>query len=566
MSAPLLEICDLNIAFNGRPHPVHALRQFNLRIQPGESVGLVGESGSGKSVTALSIMRLLSKNDLHHENGIIRYSLPDGSPITLNDLSESALTRVRGKEIAMIFQEPMSSLNPVMRCGHQITEAIRHHLKSSRTEAREQALHLLEQVRLPDPARAYRAYPHELSGGQKQRVMIAMALSCEPRLLLADEPTTALDVTVQKGILDLLQEIREARQLALLFISHDLGVVRHITDRVSVLYRGELQEEGDTAGILRHPKAPYTRGLVACRPRIDVRYQRMPTLEVVLPDPEYQPLIIDPEASEIRRSGIYAQKPLLEVSGIHVRYPRKRNWFGAPVEWTDAVQNVSFELYPGECLGLAGESGCGKTTLGKAIARLTEVHQGQVLFRGENWLDMPERALRRARRHLQVIFQDPYAALNPRMPVGEAISEPMRVHGLVSGASARRERVVELLEQVGLQADHYHRMPHAFSGGQRQRICIARALALEPRLLICDEIVSALDVSVQATILNLLADLQGRLGLSFLFISHDLSVLHQVCDRLLVMKDGRLDAEGRPEVLFQSPPTPYVRSLLEAVL
>ncbi len=566
MSAPLLEIRDLDVAFKGRPHPVHALRNFNLRIMPGESVGLVGESGSGKSVTALSIMRLLSKNDLHHESGSIQYSLSAGHTVILNDQSENALTRIRGKEIAMIFQEPMSSLNPVMRCGAQITEAIRHHLNFSRTEARERALHLLEQVRLPEPARAFRAYPHELSGGQKQRVMIAMALSCEPRLLLADEPTTALDVTVQKGILDLLQEIREARQLALLFISHDLGVVRHITDRVSVLYRGALQEEGDTAAILQHPKAPYTRGLVACRPRLDVRYQRMPTLEDVLPDPAYRPMMVDPKMSEVRRAELYAQQPLLEVTGMRVRYPRTRNWLGTPVDWVDAVQDVSFNLYPGECLGLAGESGCGKTTLGKAIARLTEVQEGRVHFMGQNWLDMPERALRRARRHLQVIFQDPYSALNPRMPVGEAISEPLRVHGLVAGAGARRDRVVELLEQVGLQADHYNRMPHAFSGGQRQRICIARALALQPRLLICDEIVSALDVSVQATILNLLADLQARLGLSFLFISHDLSVLHQVCDRLLVMKDGRLNAEGWPEVLFQNPPTPYVRSLLEAVL
>ncbi|MFZ4634879.1 MAG: ABC transporter ATP-binding protein [Saprospiraceae bacterium] len=559
MSHLLLDIQQLHIAFKGHPAPTEAVRGLSLHIRAGESVGLVGESGSGKSVTALSILRLLPKADLHGMSGQIHYT-PD--PDTRVSLLDDDLSGIRGKEIAMIFQEPMSSLNPVMRCGLQVTEAIRHHLGASKNEAREQTLELFEQVRLPDPARAFRAYPHELSGGQKQRVMIAMALSCKPRLLLADEPTTALDVTVQKGILDLLDDIRAARGLAMLFISHDLGVVRRITDRVAVLYRGELQEEGPTADVLRQPRAPYTRGLLASRPRMDVRYERMPTVADFEANPDFAPQT----STRPPANNTPEQSPLLRVEHLSVRFPKRKNVLGVPVEWTQAVNDVSFDLFPGECLGLAGESGCGKTTLGRAIARLVQAEKGRVVFRGDDWSELSGKALRQQRQHMQVVFQDPYASLNPRMRIGDAIGEPMLVHGLAADKKACKAQVIALLEQVGLQADHYGRYPHAFSGGQRQRIGIARALALQPALLICDEIVSALDVSVQATILNLLADLQQQFGLSYLFISHDLSVIHQLCDRVLVMQSGAINAEGTPQSLFQAPPTAYVQSLMDAVL
>ncbi|MCC6279350.1 MAG: ABC transporter ATP-binding protein, partial [Saprospiraceae bacterium] len=421
---------------------------------------------------------------------------------------DTAMQRVRGADIAMIFQEPMTSLNPVFRCGRQVTEALQLHRKLSFEAAKAITLQLFAQVKLPDPSRIFNAYPHQISGGQKQRVMIAMAMSCNPQILIADEPTTALDVTVQKTILDLMRELRESAGLSMLFISHDLGVIAEICDRVAVMFQGKIVEEGPADQILRAPEHPYTRGLVACRPSMRHRLHRMPTIADYLENRQFEAKVISPAETTARQQALSAQKPVLEVNNLVVRYPKKKDWLGRTVEWLHAVDNVSFEVYPGETFGLAGESGCGKTTLGRTIARLTDAHAGMVRYNGVDLQQLTDEAFQPYRREIQVVFQDPYASLNPRMTIGEAIVEPMQVHRLHENASSRKEKTIELLETVGLQADHFQRYPHEFSGGQRQRICVARALALQPRLLICDEMVSALDVSVQATVLNLLMDLR----------------------------------------------------------
>jgi len=569
----LLNIHDLNISFPSERGAIQAVKNVSLQINSGETLGLVGESGSGKSVTALSIMGLLPHLALL--SGEIIYSHPtDQKPETLKPETLKPETRnlqtfkpetLRGREIAMIFQEPMTSLNPVFRCGAQVTEAIRLHHRVSAAEARDRTLALFEKVKLPDPARIFRAYPHELSGGQKQRVMIAMALAGQPRLLIADEPTTALDVTVQKAILELLRELRAEAGLSMLFISHDLGVISEIADRVAVMRQGEIAESGAVGQVLENPAHPYTRGLLACRPSLHRKVQRLPTVQDYLGDSAFQPAVVAERALSDRRADLYKPSPLLEVKNLSVRFPVRRHFWGTASEWVDAVQEVSFDVYPGEIFGLAGESGCGKTTLGRVASRLLSPSAGSVWYRRLDLDHLAAKDFRPIRREIQMVFQDPYSSLNPRMRIGEALLEPMRAYLLHGFERQRREKVAELLEKVGLEADHAGRYPHEFSGGQRQRICLARALALQPKLLVCDEIISALDVSVQAGILNLLLDLQRDFGLTYLFISHDLSVIRQMCDRVLVMRAGRVEALGHPEVLFEKPENGYVRALVEAV-
>jgi len=446
-----------------------------------------------------------------------------------------------------------------------VTEAIQIHQKNSFENAKSQTIKLFERVRLSNPERIFNAYPHQLSGGQKQRVMIAMAMSCQPKILIADEPTTALDVTVQKTILDLMRELKEENGLSMLFISHDLGVISEICDRVAVMFQGKIVEEGAVEKILKNPEHPYTKGLVACRPSLRRKLWRMPTVPDFLENKNFDARVISPKEISARREAIYAQTPVLQVNNLTVRYPKKKNWLGQPVEWLNAVDDVSFEVFPGETFGLAGESGCGKTTLGRAIARLTTVRSGEIFYQNVDLQKLSEEQFRPYRREIQVVFQDPYSSLNPRLAAGEAIMEPMRVHQLFENEQVRREKAIELLETVGLQAEHFSRYPHEFSGGQRQRICLARALAVEPKLLICDEIVSSLDVSVQATVLNLLMDLQEKFGLTYLFISHDLSVIKQMCDRLTVMNQGKIEALGFPEDIFEKPQTEYVQRLIEAI-
>ncbi len=562
----VLAIKDLAIEFSSERETVRAVDGISLSLNRRETLGIVGESGSGKSVTALSVMRLLPMPPTKIIRGeILFHSQGAAESIDLLKQPDHAIQKIRGKEIAMIFQEPMTSLNPVFRCGHQVTEAIQLHQKVSFAQAKALTLHLFDRVKLPDPSRFFNAYPHQISGGQKQRVMIAMAMSCNPSILIADEPTTALDVTVQKTILDLMREWKEESGLSMMFISHDLGVVAEVCDRVAVMYQGAIVEEGPVQQILKSPEHPYTRGLVACRPSLHRKLWHMPTVPDFLGNKHFDARLVTPAETATRNAGLYGQAPLLEVKNLTVRYPSKKNWFGKTNTWLHAVNDVSFEVFPGETFGLAGESGCGKTTLGRSVARLTDAYSGAIAYRGVDLLSLDEQSFRPYRREIQVVFQDPYSSLNPRMTIGNAIMEPMEVHKLYGNAASRREKTIDLLETVGLQADHFQRYPHEFSGGQRQRICIARALSLDPKFLICDEMVSALDVSIQATILNLLMDLQAKFGLTYLFISHDLSVIKQMCDRLMVMNDGQVETIGFAEDIYQKPPTLYVQRLLEAI-
>ncbi|MFM8372494.1 MAG: ABC transporter ATP-binding protein [Bacteroidota bacterium] len=556
----ILDIQELSVRFGN----TQAVNQISLKLPRGKTLGIVGESGSGKSVTALSIMQLLPKGAVT-EGKILFQPGEDKASVNLAGLSENDLTRVRGKSISMIFQEPMTSLNPVFKCGIQVTEAIQHHKNVGFKAAHSEVLHLFEQVKLPDPERIFNAFPHQISGGQKQRVMIAMAMSCQPDLIIADEPTTALDVTVQRSILELLCELKESAGLSMIFISHDLGVISEICDEVAVMYRGNLVEEGAVKDVFNHPKHAYSRGLVACRPDPDRQMKRLPTVGDFLENRTFDASVTGREEILARRQQLYSQKPLLSAEAISVSYPRRKNWYGKVVDWTNAVDQVSFDIYPGETFGLAGESGCCKTTLGRTIARLAGTFTGNITYNGQQVSQLTEAQFKPFRKEIQVVFQDPYSSLNPRMTIGAAIEEPLEVHQLHGNKESRREKTIELLQTVGLQPEHYQRYPHEFSGGQRQRICLARALAPEPRFLICDEMVSALDVSVQATILNLLKDLQEQFGLTLLFISHDLGVIRQMCDRLMVMKSGRTEATGFPDELYGNPPTDYIRNLIESV-
>lgn len=562
----LLDIRNLNIRFGAGTSAVQAAKNLSLGIAPGETLGLVGESGSGKSVTALAVMQLLPQGAA---SGEILFSPPgresSAAPIDLMQLPETRIQRIRGGDIAMIFQEPMTSLNPVMRCGKQVQEAILLHRDVTPGEALAEVLSLFKKVYLPDPERIFNAYPHELSGGQKQRVMIAMAMSGHPRLLLADEPTTALDVTVQKSVLDLMREWRAETGLSMLFVSHDLGVVAEIADRVAVMRAGEIVETGPVEQVLQSPQHPYTKGLVACRPSLHQKYHRLPTIADYSENPAFQPKVISRETIEKQHARLIRQTPLLEIRNLHVQYPLGKNWLSRPSSWFSAVDNLSFEVFPGEIFGLAGESGCGKTTLGRAICRFQPFQQGTIIYRGLDTGRLSERDFRPLRREIQMVFQDPYASLNPRMTILQTLLEPMQAHQLYANDRQRREKAAELLHTVGLEPAHAGRYPREFSGGQRQRICLARALALQPKLLICDEIVSALDVSVQAAILNLLLDLRDRFGLTYLFISHDLSVIRQMCDRLLVMNRGKMEGIGFPEDLFDRPENAYLQKLIGAV-
>ncbi|MBC7449513.1 MAG: ABC transporter ATP-binding protein [Hymenobacteraceae bacterium] len=555
---PLLAVRDLRIRFGASV----AVKSISFDLRRGETVALVGESGSGKSVTSLALMGLLG--GAPHLSGSARFTSTQFGPLDLLTAPEQQLRQLRGREIAMIFQEPMSSLNPVHRCGEQIDEVLRHHLHLAAAAARQRTLELLTDAGLPDPPRAAQAYPHELSGGQKQRVMIAMALACNPALLIADEPTTALDVTVQARILKLLADLRARHDAALLFITHDLGVVAEIADRVLVLYRGELVESGLVRDIFRNPQHPYTRGLLACRPqRTAQRIAVLPTVADFLVT-----TTVSYEAALTASVSVVSSSPpqtLLTVSDITVRYPVKPGFFSRATGFVTAVDGVSLALAAGETLALVGESGCGKSTLGRVLLGLTVPTAGSVAFRQENITKFSSSRWRRYRREVQLIFQDPLAALDPMQTAGSALTEPMLVHGLHGSEAARRVRAFELLERVGLQAEHFGRYPHEFSGGQRQRLCIARALALEPQVLVCDESVSALDVSVQAQVLNLLNVLKRDLGLSMLFITHDLNVAWFIADRVAVMQRGKLVELGAADTIFDFPRHEYTRALLAAI-
>ena len=563
----LLAIRNLKVSFIHEGKWIEAVHGIDLDVFAGRTLGLVGESGSGKSVSSLSVMRLLNEKQSRIEADSIQI---EGEEI--KDFTEKQMAEVRGKRIAMIFQEPMTSLNPVYKCGYQVSEIILQHETVSKTEAKQRVINLFKQVMLPRPEAIYNSYPHELSGGQKQRVMIAMAIACNPKLLIADEPTTALDVTVQLEILKLLRKLQTDTGMGMIFITHDLGVVAEIADDVAVMHNGEILECGTVQQILNQPRHPYTQGLLACRPPMDVRLKRLPIVKEFL-DGLWQggkeQILHDLQITDTQRQDhlrqLYSKQPLLKVEGLKTWYPLRKGIFNRVYGHVKAVDDVTLEVYEGETLGLVGESGCGKTTLGRSILRLAEPTDGKIWFDGIEVTALKGQTLRDFRKQAQIVFQDPYSSLNPRLTIGEAIAEPMRVHGIETNSGKLREAVCDMLEQVGLQAEHYDRYPHEFSGGQRQRICIARALAVNPRLVICDESVSALDVSVQAQVLNLLNRLKEERQLTYIFISHDLSVVRFMSDRVVVMYNGKPVETNDADTLFEHPQNDYTKKLIAAL-
>ncbi len=564
----LLSINNLSIGFQTDEGFTKATQGVNLALGNAETIGLVGESGSGKSVTALSVMGLLPKKATQIISGEILLNHPQKGLIDLLKISNYEWQKIRGNNIGMIFQEPMTSLNPVKRCGIQVMESLLWHKKANEQQARKKVIQLFEEVKLPEPEKVFAKYPHELSGGQRQRVMIAMAIACEPFLLIADEPTTALDVTVQKSIVELLGELQKAHQMSILFISHDLGVVNHIAQKVAIMRKGEIVEQGNTTDVFTNPDHPYTKGLIACRPQINTRLIKLPIVaDFENKDQEILTELLSESKIErqLHHEKIYAQKPVLEVKELMAGFVTKKNFLGKPQQWFHAVNKVSFSVYKGETLGLVGESGCGKTTLGRSVLNLFKIQSGQVIYKGTDLSSLSPEAMRKLRPKIQIIFQDPYSSLTPGIQIGKAILEPMQVHQIEKNDKRRKERIHWLLVKVGLEPEHFWRYPHEFSGGQRQRVCIARALALNPEFIICDESVSALDVSVQAQVLNLLNDLKREFDLTYIFISHDLSIVKFMSDRIMVMQNGLIVESGEADSLYHNPEKEYTRKLISSV-
>ncbi len=575
----LLEIKNLVTEFRTEGEVVKAVNDVSFALNRGETIGIVGESGSGKSVTSLSVMRLIPDPPGIISGGeIIFHSDLRGSK-NLLDLEEKEMRGIRGNDIAMIFQEPMTSLNPVFTCGDQVMEAILLHQKVNKKEAKEKTIALFNEVQLPRPEDIFEAYPHQISGGQKQRVMIAMAMSCNPHILIADEPTTALDVTVQQTILDLMLKLQREHDMGIMFITHDLGVIAELADKVVVMFKGKIVEQGPVLDIFSDPQHPYTKGLLACRPPLDVRLKRLPVvsdfmtvdpdgtineIEQTISDATEKETITEAERKKAHEE-LYAQEPVLQIKNLKTYFPLKTNFFGKTTEWVHAVDDVTFDVYPGETLGLVGESGCGKTTLGRTVLRLTDPTSGEVIFKGRPLHSMTAAEMRSVRTDIQIIFQDPYSSLNPRITIGQAILEPMKVHKLYANDKERKAQVLKLLDLVNMLPEHYYRYPHEFSGGQRQRICIARALALKPKFIICDESVSALDVSVQAQVLNLLNELKRDFDFTYIFISHDLSVVKFMSDRMVVMNQGKVEEMGDADQIYNDPQTPYTQKLIAAI-
>ena len=556
--SPILIIKNLHVAFKTEGGLNEVLHGISYNLYSDEILGIVGESGSGKSVASLAIMGLLPL-----KSGVTTLGEVIFNAENLIDYSQKQLEAIRGKKIAMIFQEPMSALNPSICCGKQVEEILLQHTNITTKEANEEVIRLFNAVKLPEPKKTYKKYPHEISGGQQQRVMIAMAIACKPQILIADEPTTALDVTVQKEIIALLKTLQKEFKMSVVFISHDLALVSEIADRILVMYKGAIVEKGATKSVFKNPQKKYTKALIGVRPTIKGRLKRLPTISDffsgIIPK-----AIITKTAREEKHEKIYSHPPLLEVLNLEKTYYSKASFFGIKTA-LKAVDNVSFKVYSGETLGLVGESGCGKSTLGKAILQLDKATAGTLKYKGNDVTNLSKKALRTLRKEIQIIFQDPYASLNPRLTVGKAIMEPMKVYGLFDSDNERKAKTIEVLEKVGLEAAHFDRYPHEFSGGQRQRVGIARTIAVQPKLIICDESVSALDISVQAQVLNLLNTLKEDYGFTYIFISHELSVVKFMSDQLMVMNKGKIEEIGEADSIYESPQKEYTKILIEAI-
>jgi len=554
----LLEIKDLILSFRSNNKLQEVIHGISYYLDKNEVLGIVGESGSGKSVSSLAIMGLLPKNISNIDSGTILFNAED-----LTKSPSRKFQNIKGNDIAMIFQEPMSSLNPSMTCGKQVLEIILQHTSLSKAKAKQEVISLFEQVKLPSPKTIYKKYPHEISGGQKQRVMIAMAISCKPKILIADEPTTALDVTVQKEIIELLKTLQDENDMSIIFISHDLSLVSEIADRILVMYKGNIVEQGSTHDIFKNPKHSYTKALIGSKPSLSVRLKQLPTISDFINNKELS-IEVTNEDRIANHEKLYSKEPLLEILNLEKEYISKAGLLHKSKSFK-AVNKVSFKLYEGETLGLVGESGCGKSTLGNAILQLDKATSGTIIYKGKDITNLSSLDLRKLRKDIQIIFQDPYSSLNPRITIGESIIEPMKVHRLFNSYKERKSKVLEILERVGLSIDHFNRYPHEFSGGQRQRIGIARTIAVEPKLIVCDESVSALDISVQAQVLNLLNELKDKFGFTYIFISHDLAVVKYMSDNLLVMNNGVIVEEGEADSIYANPKKAYTQKLIDAI-
>ena len=575
----LLEVKDLETKFRNENGTIKAVDNISFTVSRGETIGIVGESGSGKSATALSLMRLIPKSTGKITGGKMLYHFDSEQVADLVKIPKKEMRKIRGNFISMIFQEPMTSLNPVMTCGEQVMEAILLHQKCTKKEAKQKTIDLFNQVQLPRPVSLFERYPHQVSGGQKQRIMIAMAMSCHPSILIADEPTTALDVTVQATILDLMQELQREYEMGIIFISHDLKVIAELADKVIVMYKGKIVEQGRVSEVFSNPQHPYTKGLLACRPPLNIRLKTLPTIADFMKVTEKGEIIefnhsvadvtkayiLEKEERDGNFKKLFSQEPILQVKHLKNYFPIKEGFFKKTKDFIAAVDGVTFDVYPGETLGLVGESGCGKSTLGRSILRLIEPTSGEIIFNGQNITLIDDRSLRALRKDIQIIFQDPYSSLNPRITVSQAIMEPMQVHGILGNDMARKKQVLEILDRVNMDKTYFHRYPHELSGGQRQRVCIARALALNPKFIICDESVSALDVSVQAQVLNLLNELKKEFGFTYIFISHDLSVVKFMSDRMMVMNKGKIVEMGDADEIYYNPQTDYTKKLISSI-
>ena len=553
----ILDVLGLTISFAKNKQKTSVVHNIDFSLYENEILAIVGESGSGKSVKSKAIMGLLQDKNTHIKG---RINFEETSLLTL---SFKEFAKLRGNDIAMIFQEPMSALNPSLTCGFQVAEILLHHKKVSASEVKKEVLQLFEKVKLPRPQDMYNSYPHQISGGQMQRVVIAMAIACKPKLLIADEPTTALDVTVQKEILQLLKDLQKQTGMSMLFISHDLALVCELADRVLVMYKGDIVEKGTVKEIFEAPKKPYTKALLGSRPTLDVRYKVLPTIASIK-DNSFFPQSITSQQRAKKHQKIYTKTPLLRVKNVAKSYFSKVGVFGQKQE-IKAVNGISFDVFEGETLGLVGESGCGKSTLGKVILQLEKATKGSIFYKGKEITSLKSKDLRSLRKDIQLIFQDPYSSLHPRKIIGQAIIEPMEVHGIGSSKKQRKEKAMELLSRVGLEASYFHRYPHQLSGGQRQRVGIARTIAMEPKLVICDESVSALDISVQAQVLNLLNELKEDFGFTYIFISHDLAVVKYMADQLLVMNRGAIEEIGDADEIYANPIKQYTKKLIDSI-